>query len=183
MYKPNWTNHLEKLEKVSQKLQQAGLKVNAKRSFFGQAELKYLRYWVTCTGIQPVPKKVAAIHNIAEPKTKKQLHRFVCVVNYFCDMSIQRSEVLAPLKTKPTSKTAKFEWTTVKSKGFKDMKKALSRNTLLAYPDFSKEFKIHTDASHTQLGAVIAQDNQPIAFYSRKINSAQTRYTTMEREL
>jgi len=59
----------------------------------------------------------------------------------------------------------------------------MSKEVLLAYPDFSKPFEIHTDASHTQLGAVIAQEGQPIAFYSRKLNPAQTRYTTTEREL
>ena len=42
---------------------------------------------------------------------------------------------------------------------------------------------MHTDASHSQLGSVISQDNKPIAFYSRKLNPAQTRYTTTEREL
>jgi hypothetical protein len=52
---------------------------------------------------------------------------------------------------------------------------------MLAFPDFSKPFVIHTDA--TQLGAVISQDDKPIAFYSRKLNPAQTRYTTTEREL
>jgi hypothetical protein len=54
---------------------------------------------------------------------------------------------------------------------------------LLAYPDFNKPFIIHMDVSKTQLGAVILQDNRPIAFYSRKLNPAQTRYTVMEREL
>ena len=63
------------------------------------------------------------------------------------------------------------------------MKKIISRETLLAYPDFDKEFHIHTDASHTQLGAVISQNKKPIAFYSRKLSDAQTRYTTTEREL
>ena len=63
------------------------------------------------------------------------------------------------------------------------MKRIISRETLLAYPDFTKPFIIHTDASHKQLGAVISQDNKPIAFYSRKLNPAQTRYTTTEREL
>ena len=63
------------------------------------------------------------------------------------------------------------------------MKKLISRETLLKYPDFNKPFVVHTDASHTQLGAVISQDNRPIAFYSRKLNPAQTRYTTTEREL
>ena len=33
------------------------------------------------------------------------------------------------------------------------------------------------------MGAVISQKNKPIAFYSRKLNPAQTRYTTTEREL
>ena len=41
----------------------------------------------------------------------------------------------------------------------------------------------NTDASHTQLRAVISQGNKPIAFYSRKLNLAQTQYTTTEREL
>jgi hypothetical protein len=54
---------------------------------------------------------------------------------------------------------------------------------MLAFPNFSKPFDIHTDASHTQLGAVISQAGKPIAFYSRKLNPAQTRYTTTEREL
>ncbi len=63
------------------------------------------------------------------------------------------------------------------------MKNIIAKETLLAYPDFNKPFDIHTDASHTQLGAVVSQDNKPIAFYSRKLNPAQTRYTTTEREL
>ena len=54
---------------------------------------------------------------------------------------------------------------------------------MLNYPNFSKEFKIHTDASDKQLGAVIAQDGKPIAFYSRRLTSAQEKYTTTEREL
>ena len=53
----------------------------------------------------------------------------------------------------------------------------------MGYPNFNEIFDIHTDASKTQLGAVISQNGKPIAFYSRKLNPAQTRYTTTEREL
>ena len=63
------------------------------------------------------------------------------------------------------------------------MKRIIMRETLLAYPNFSEVFDIHTDASLTQLGACISQNGKPIAFYSRKLNPAQTRYTITEREL
>ena len=66
---------------------------------------------------------------------------------------------------------------------FDTMKKIISWEALLAYPDFNEQFDIHTDASHTQLGAVISQKGKPIAFYSRKLRPEQTRYTTTEREL
>jgi RNase H-like domain found in reverse transcriptase len=62
-------------------------------------------------------------------------------------------------------------------------KKIIAQEVLLAYPNFSKKFVIHTDASHYQLGAVISQDGKPIAFYSRKLNPPQTWYTTTKREL
>jgi uncharacterized protein YbgA (DUF1722 family) len=98
-------------------------------------------------------------------------------------MWIRRTDVLAPL-SKLTSKTAKWQCTEVKEKAFEMMKRIISRETLLAYhPDFHKPFIIHTDASHTQLGAVISQDKKPIALYARKLNPAQTRYTTTKREL
>ena len=57
------------------------------------------------------------------------------------------------------------------------------REVQLAYPDFGKTCELHTDDSATQLGAVISQEGNPIAFYSRKSNPAQTRYTTTEVEL
>ena len=59
----------------------------------------------------------------------------------------------------------------------------MTREMLLAYPNFKEPFHVHTDASLTQLGTCISQNGKPIAFYSCKLNPAQTRYTTTEREL
>jgi len=59
----------------------------------------------------------------------------------------------------------------------------MARQVLLHLPDFPKPFDVFTDASDYQLGGVIVQDNFPVAFYSRKLNSAQRNYTTMEKEL
>ena len=65
-----WEDCLECLELVFQCLTNAGLKVNAKKSFFGRPELEYLGYWISRQGIQPIAKKVEAIQNIAAPKNK-----------------------------------------------------------------------------------------------------------------
>ena len=63
------------------------------------------------------------------------------------------------------------------------MKKVMSRQTLLIYPNFSQPFHIFADGSKVQLGAVIMQNGKPVAFYSRKLTPAQINYTTSEREL
>ncbi len=53
----------------------------------------------------------------------------------------------------------------------------------MAYPDYSKVFKIHTDASSKQLGAVITQDNRPIAFFSWKLSDMQRKHSITKIEL
>jgi aminoglycoside N3'-acetyltransferase len=80
----------------------------------------------------------------------------------------------------------KFEWHSSHQQAFDKIKKVIGTeiHVLLCYPDFNKPtlFHLDTDASDYQLGAVIMQDKKPIAFYSRKLNTAQKRYTTTERK-
>ena len=73
-----------------------------------------------------------------------------------------------------TSKEAKWQWTEVHQTAFETMKNIMSKETLLIYPNFNALFEIYTDESDKQLGAVISQKGLPIAFYSRKLNLAQT---------
>jgi hypothetical protein len=54
---------------------------------------------------------------------------------------------------------------------------------VLAYPDFTKPFEIYTNAPTKQLGAVITQENRPIAFLSRKLSGVQSKYTITKLEL
>ena len=78
-------------------MRKAGLKGNAKKSFFAREQLEYLGYWITRNGIQPSLAKVTAIQQIAEPTNKRELRRFIGMVNYYRDMWIHCSSVLAPL--------------------------------------------------------------------------------------
>ena len=83
--------------------------------FFGRTETEYLGFWITRHNVRPQAKKVEAIHNIQVPKTRKQLRRFIGMINYYRDMWPRRSDLLAPL-TKLTSKTVPWKWTAVEQK-------------------------------------------------------------------
>jgi hypothetical protein len=168
----SFEDHCEKLEEVLGRLLEAGLKVNIHKSELCKDEVEYLDYYIT-DGIRPLNSKVEAINNIAPPKTRKQLRRFIGMVNYYRDMWIHRSHLMTPLSALTTVKK-KWKWEREHQKAFDDIKKIIARETILAYPDFSKPFVIHTDASDYQLGAVISQNEKPIAFYSRKLSGAQT---------
>jgi RNase H-like domain found in reverse transcriptase len=85
--------------------------------------------------------------------------------------------------TSLTSNNVKFEWLLSHQQAFDKIKKVIETELLLAYPDFDKPSHIYTDDSDHQLGAVIMQDEKPLTFYSRKLNTAQRRCTTTEREL
>ena len=66
---------------------------------------------------------------------------------------------------------------------FERKKALLSVDCMLHYPDHNKPFHIFTDASDYQMGAVIVQQNEPAAYFSRKLTSGQQNYTTIEKEL
>ena len=94
------------------------------------------------------------------------------VVSYYRDMFPRRSHTLAPL-TKITSNKRKFKWTKVGQDAFDKINRAMACNNLLTYPVFNERFKIHTDDSTFQLGALITQKGKQIAIYCRKLNGAQ----------
>jgi hypothetical protein len=83
-----------------------------------------------------------------------------------------------------TSSRVNFEWHSFHQQAFDDIKKVIGTEAqvILCYPDFNKPFHLDTDASDHQLESVIMQDKNPIAFYSRKINTAQKQYRIIERE-
>jgi hypothetical protein len=107
----------------------------------------------------------------------------------------KRSEMLAPLtdlvgecgetKTIKKNKTKKkpWRWESIHQQAFDNVKATIAIEVVLAYPDFTKLFKIYTDASMMQLGSVITQGNKLIAFFSRKLSVMQTKYSVTKIKL
>jgi hypothetical protein len=89
--------HLQKMETVLTRLHDAGLKVNAAKLWFCAHEIEYLGYILTREGIKPQSKKVQAILTLNLPKSVKELRHFLGMIQYYRDMWVRRSEMLAPL--------------------------------------------------------------------------------------
>jgi transposase InsO family protein len=175
-------DHMAKLEIVLKRIEDIGFRANVRKCYFAKDELDYLGYKLTRKGIQPQPKKVEAICRIKAPQNRRQLRRFLGMVNYYRDMWRRRSHLTAPLSAL-ASKSTPWKWGQVEQEAFEAIKKVISKEAMLTFPDFSKPFHVYTDSSDYQLGAVIVQEGKPLAFYSRKMNSAQKNYPTGEQEL
>ncbi len=130
-----------------------------------------------------------AILAIKWPTGVKQLRHFLGMVQYYRDLWARRSDMLAPLtslvgecgqnkttKAKGTKKVP-WHWDEVHQRALNHVKATIAKDVVLVYPDYSKVFEIYTDAFSKQLGAVITQDNRPIAFFSRKLSDAQRKYS------
>eukprot|EP00804_Cyclotella_cryptica_P010892 CCRYP_008809-RA/>CCRYP_008809-RA protein AED:0.38 eAED:0.38 QI:0/-1/0/1/-1/1/1/0/126 len=74
-------------------------------------------------------------------------------------------------------------WDTVHQKAFDDAKTSIAKDVVLAYPDYSMEFAIYTDALSKPLGSVITQGNRPLVFFSRTMSMMQQKYSMTKQEL
>ena len=184
--KGTYDEHLQKLEQVFQILQANDLHVHVEETFLASQQVNYLGYTLTTTGIKPQIQKILPILRFAPPSTRKQLRAFLGFINHYKVLWHKRSELAYPL-TQLTSINNPFKWTAAHQQSFLALKNLIARQVLLRYPDFSKPFKLYTDASNYQLGASIVQTfndiDYPIAFYSRALTAAQRNYTTIEKEL
>jgi hypothetical protein len=75
-----------------------------------------------------------------------------------------------------------FTWTEAAQEAFDKLKQAMVSTPILAFPDFTKEFIVETDACDTGIGAVLSQDGHPIAYFSKGLSIANQSLSTYENE-
>ena len=181
IFSDSFDEHMEHVSTVLNRLQENGFTVNPLKCVWAVKETDFLGYWITPTGVKPWRKKIDAMLKIAPPTTIKQLRSFNGAINYYRDMWPRRSHHMAPLSDL-TGKN-KFEWLPKHQEAFDKLKQMIAVDAILAYPDHNKPFHIETDSSDFQMGGVIKQDGRPVAYWSKKLNSAQRNYTVTEKEL
>ncbi|KAG6579764.1 Retrovirus Polyprotein [Phytophthora cinnamomi] len=182
IFSENPVEHLEHLRIVFDRLRQYDVTLNGKKCHILRDRVDYLGFTLTPEGIQPQTKKVEAIQQIAEPRNKRELRRFLGMIAYYRDMVPNKSALTARLN-RLTSKTCKFTWTPEDSAAFRSIKEALARSVWLAFPDYSRRFHVFADASGHQIGGVIVQGRRILACFSRSMTDTQKKYSTMEWEL
>ena len=138
-------------------------------------------------GISVDPMKVNKVQAWPIPKTLQAVRQFLGCCSYYRRFMQKFAQIAKPLH-KLTEQNAKFKWTNECQKAFEQLRNCLSTTPILAYPDFSREFVLDTDASDTGIGAVLSQEDEQgnervIAYGSRLLSKPERRYCVTRREL
>ena len=146
---------------------------------------------MTPNGILPMAERVDPIVRFPEPKRKDELQRFLGMMNYYNRFIPQAAQVLIPLHdavgNKMKDKKAVIQWTPECQSAFSKAKELLAAATLLQHPSPSAETRVTTDASGLALGGKLEQKVKdrwcPVAFFSKKLKTAEQKYSAFDREL
>ncbi|KAJ9519230.1 hypothetical protein QJQ45_017890 [Haematococcus lacustris] len=179
--------HVQHLRQVLQLMRENKFYAKLAKCEFNKTQLAFLGHIVGSKGIAVDPAKVQVVKEWPTPRNLKDLQAFLGLANYFRRFILNFSSLAAPL-TNLTSKqvAAAYDWDHfggAELEAFNALKEALCSAPVLALPDFSKPFVVCTDASLVGTGGVLMQDGRPIAYTSKKMSPAETRYATGEQEL
>lgn len=183
--------HIQHVRLVLERLKKFGLQINVSKCVFAKPEIQFLGYNFNKDGIKPLPERVKGLLDVPQPTIAKELTGFLAAINFYrrwiphaaANQSVLRSLIVGNKKNDRTP----LVWTPATEKAFEQTKKDLADATLLHHPVANSELILYTDASDIAIGAALHQRNndelQPLAFFSRKLKSAETRYSAYDREL
>lgn len=136
---------------------------------------------VSKKGVAVDEEKVKAILDWKQPNNLKELRGFLGLTGYYRKFVSRYAHIAQPL-TEQLKKDA-YGWTDAATVAFNELKQAMVQPPVLRLPDFTKQFVVETDASGVGLGAVLMQENQLIAFFSKLLGSQAKLKSIYEKEL
>ncbi len=183
----DWETHLVHLKKFFDVLRQADLTCKKSKCSFGKRTLEFLGHQIGGGKISVPAARVEAIRNHPLPKTRKQLRSFLGLVGFyrrFIRGFHRWSSTLTPHTSTAMSRVV--SWTEPMLDAFHGLCNQLCESVCLCVPCVSDVFVLESDASSTGVGAVLSvvrkDENVPVAFFSKQLRGAQTRYSAQELE-
>ncbi|EGT56130.1 hypothetical protein CAEBREN_30260 [Caenorhabditis brenneri] len=160
--------------------------VSPSKCSFAKPQISYLGFVVDKDGRHPDPTKTEAIRNMKAPTDQKQLASFLGGICFYSRFIPELSALRGPLD-KLMKKDAKWVWTDVEQKAFKDLTDAVAHATLLSHFHADWPMVVSADASAYGIGGVLTHiDPQgvetPVAHFARALTDTEQRYSQIEKE-
>ena len=182
--------HEHHLDILFTRFAEYGVVVNPAKCQLGVSSLHFLGHVVDHTGISPLPDKVQAIQALPPPSSLRKLREFLGLMNFYRRFIPRCADLMQPLTDmlkNATKKNQPIELAGDALTAFDAVKSALSQATMLVHPKKDAPLCLLTDASDTGVGGVLQQCVagvwQPLTFFSKRLQPAESRYSTFGREL
>jgi hypothetical protein len=187
IYSKTKSEHLQHLRSVLALLRKNGLYAKLSKCSFMQDETEFLGHTITKDGIKTSAGLSKAIQDWPTPKSTKDVQQFLGLAQFYQQYVSGFAGIALPLSSLLANNTP-FTWTHEQQSAFLHLKQAICSAPVLRIFDPDLVTFVDTDASGFAIGAVLLQNDQqgnahPIAFTSRKLQSAERNYPTHEQEL
>jgi hypothetical protein len=173
---------LRHLTLVMRRLQHEKLLINLKKSSFMKTELIYLGFMICSNELKMDPKKVKAIKEWSSPRSMFEVRSVHGLASFYREFIRDFSWICAPMMDTVKKWHKSFKWTKEAERSFNILKEKIIERPILILPNFEKTFQVRCDASGVAIGAVLSQDNKPVAYFSKKLNETKKKYSTYDKE-
>lgn len=180
VHSKTWQQHLLDLRATFERLRKAGLRLNIAKCQFCQPELAFLGFITSSEGIKADPAKTQKMADFPRPNSVEGIRSFLGLLSFYRRFIPDFSTLAQPLNLL-LKNGQPFRWGKRQEQAFLELKRLMMTTPILAYPDLSKPFILHTDASYQGFGAVLGQrgnDNKErvVAYASRSLNKHELNY-------
>ena len=186
IYSQTLEDHQDHVRQVLTVLRKEKLYAKESKCEFFKPEVEFLGHHVGRDGLRMMDDKIQAVRDWPTPTKVAHVRSFLGTAGYYRKFIKDFSKLASPL-SELTHNDVSFTWGDTQATAFQSLKDAMQRHPVLILPDPKLPFVVHTDASGFAVGAVLMQDQgkglQPIAYLSKKMQPAETRYPTHEQEL